>query len=185
MPAASTQCELQTRETRNAEGIHFLAASLLILAPGLTPEARGQDARPLAAETSQQIDALFAPWDSTQSPGCVLGVSRNGNVVYTRGYGMSNLEYDVAITPDSVFQIGSIANITVAVTPDRHLVVRRYKFGPVMLEALEQDTFTSRGFGTVSFVRTPTGEITGLRNADSRTRGVVYTRCCSLPDAKP
>lgn len=91
------------------KGIHFLAASLLILAPGLTPEADGEDMRHLTAETSQRIDALFAPWDSTQSPGCVIGVSLNGNVVYERGYGMSNLEYDIAITPDSVFQVGSIA----------------------------------------------------------------------------
>jgi CubicO group peptidase (beta-lactamase class C family) len=89
--------------------IRVLATSLLILVPGWSTESRAHDARSLSAETSRQIDAIFAPWDSTRSPGCALGVSLNGNVVYTRGYGMSNLEYDVAITADSVFQIGSIA----------------------------------------------------------------------------
>jgi CubicO group peptidase (beta-lactamase class C family) len=90
------------------KGFNFWAASLLILAPGLT-ESWGHDAQLLTADTTRQIDAVFAPWDSTHSPGCVLGVSRDGNIVYARGYGMSNLEYDVAISPESLFQIGSIS----------------------------------------------------------------------------
>jgi len=85
------------------------AMSIPALALSLVTDLWGQGAPPVTAETAQRIDAVFATWNNTHSPGCVLGVSRNGNVVYTRGYGMSNLEYDVAITPDSIFQVGSIA----------------------------------------------------------------------------
>lgn len=69
----------------------------------------GQGTTPLPTETTQRIDAIFATWDKTNSPGCAIGASQNGKVVYTRGFGMSNLEYDVPITPDSIFSIGSIS----------------------------------------------------------------------------
>jgi len=54
-----------------------------------------------------RVDALFAPWDKPGSPGCALGVIRDGQLIYKRGYGMANLEYDIPISPTSVFWIAS------------------------------------------------------------------------------
>ena len=54
-----------------------------------------------------RVDKIFAVWDRTDSPGCALGVYRDGRVEYARGYGMANLELGVAISPQSVFDIGS------------------------------------------------------------------------------
>ena len=85
------------------------AVSILAFALSVTTDSWGQSAPSVTAETAQRIDAVFSTWNNPRSPGCVLGISRNGNVVYTHSYGMSNLEYDVAITPDSIFQVGSIA----------------------------------------------------------------------------
>ena len=62
-----------------------------------------------AAERHQQVDAIFAPWSGTTTPGCAVGISRDGVLDYARGYGMSNLEHDVAITPESIFLVGSIS----------------------------------------------------------------------------
>lgn len=67
-----------------------------------------------AAEASprdlhQQVDAIFAPWSDRTTPGCSVGISRDGVLDYARGYGMSNLEHDVPIRPDSVFYIASIS----------------------------------------------------------------------------
>jgi CubicO group peptidase (beta-lactamase class C family) len=56
---------------------------------------------------TDKVDALFAEWDRPGSPGCALGVIREGQLVYARGYGMANLDYDVPLTPDSVFYIAS------------------------------------------------------------------------------
>src|SRR5690349_19493905 len=56
-----------------------------------------------------RIDEIFAPWSHTGSPGCALGVSRGGRVIFERGYGMADLENGRAITPASVFDVGSIA----------------------------------------------------------------------------
>jgi CubicO group peptidase (beta-lactamase class C family) len=58
-------------------------------------------------DVAKQVDALFAQWDKPDSPGCALGVIRDGRFIHKRGYGMANLEYAIPITSDSVFRIGS------------------------------------------------------------------------------
>jgi len=54
------------------------------------------------------VDAVFATWDSSGSPGCALAVARAGVLVYSRGYGYANLDYDILIMPQTVFDIGSV-----------------------------------------------------------------------------
>jgi len=48
--------------------------------------------------------------------GISIAVSRRGQVVFARGYGVANLEHSVAVTPETVFHICSISkNILAAV----------------------------------------------------------------------
>ena len=56
---------------------------------------------------TDRVDALFSKWDKTDSPGCVVALIQDGEFVYTRGYGMADLERSVPITPRSMFDIGS------------------------------------------------------------------------------
>ncbi len=63
---------------------------------------------PASEPTAGEIDAVFADYDNTTSPGCSLGVVREGELVYKRGYGMANLEYGIALSPQSVFRTGSV-----------------------------------------------------------------------------
>jgi CubicO group peptidase (beta-lactamase class C family) len=56
---------------------------------------------------TDKVDRLFTQWDKPDSPGCALAVIQNGEIIYKRGYGMANLEYDIPISPNSVFDIGS------------------------------------------------------------------------------
>jgi CubicO group peptidase (beta-lactamase class C family) len=56
-----------------------------------------------------QIDAIFQPASSAAAPGCAVAVSRDGVVDYARGYGMANLDYEIPITPRSIFPAASIA----------------------------------------------------------------------------
>ncbi|HSJ30115.1 MAG TPA: serine hydrolase domain-containing protein [Longimicrobiales bacterium] len=79
-----------------------LVASVLAV-PGAVPAA-AQDA---GAAYEAQVDAIFAQWATPSSPGCAVGVYRNGAIALARGYGMADLERRVAITPQSVFDIGS------------------------------------------------------------------------------
>ena len=60
------------------------------------------------------IDAIFASWDKPGSPGCALAVARDGEFVYTRGYGYANLDYDIPVTPQTVFDVASVTKQFVA-----------------------------------------------------------------------
>lgn len=56
---------------------------------------------------SAAVDEVFADLTKPGSPGCSLGVYRDGKILYAKGYGLANLEENVPITPQSVFDIGS------------------------------------------------------------------------------
>ena len=58
---------------------------------------------------TRRIDSIFSRWDETNSPGCALAIVKDGKILYKRGYGMSNLEYNLAITPGSLFHVASIS----------------------------------------------------------------------------
>jgi CubicO group peptidase (beta-lactamase class C family) len=60
-------------------------------------------------ELTDKVDRVFAEWNTTSSPGCALAVVKDDHVVYEHGYGMANLELGIAITPQSVFDIGSVS----------------------------------------------------------------------------
>jgi CubicO group peptidase (beta-lactamase class C family) len=65
--------------------------------------------RSAAPPATDKIDQLFQKWNTRDSPGCSVGVSRNGQPVSERGYGMANLELGVPIAPTSVFEAASIS----------------------------------------------------------------------------
>lgn len=79
------------------------AAQPALPAPLAPPAEQSQDS--LAA----RLDVLFQAWDRPGSPGAVVAVIRDGQIIYSRGYGMANLEYDVPITPATIFHIASVS----------------------------------------------------------------------------
>ena len=58
---------------------------------------------------TKKIDLVFSEWDKTNSPGCSMAVVKDGRIIYERGYGMSNLEYQIAISSSSIFHVASIS----------------------------------------------------------------------------
>ena len=56
-----------------------------------------------------RVDAVFAAYDRAATPGCALAVVENQRSSYARGYGVANLEYDLPLTADSVFRVGSVS----------------------------------------------------------------------------
>jgi len=65
------------------------------------------EARPAGETNNASVDAVFADYSKPGAPGCALAVYRDGKIVYAKGYGQANIEENVAITPQSVFDIGS------------------------------------------------------------------------------
>ena len=81
----------------------ILAALLLLTFAPVT--ARAQQ---VADAVAGRVDALFERW-TTQTPGCAVGVSRNGQLALARAYGMADLEHDVRNTPRTIFEAGSVS----------------------------------------------------------------------------
>lgn len=94
---------------------HRAAIVLAVLAfvAGCAP----QDDAHAGVETGEDdaaVDAVFASWDRPGSPGCAIAVAQNGTLAYSRGYGYANLDYDIPVTPQTVFDVASITKQFVA-----------------------------------------------------------------------
>jgi CubicO group peptidase (beta-lactamase class C family) len=63
----------------------------------------------VSASRAAQIDELFSPWDSTHTAGCAVAVIHDGHIIYSRGYGMADLEHGAPITPRTVFSLASVS----------------------------------------------------------------------------
>src|SRR6516225_1099375 len=76
----------------------------LILALSITTVLQCQPTKSKQAE----VDGIFAAFN-THTPGCAVGVSQAGEVVLRSGYGMADLERNVPVTAETVFESGSVA----------------------------------------------------------------------------
>ena len=80
-------------------------AFILVLVAGVASKSAAQ----AGDSITPAVDKVFENWRNTDGPGCAVGVSRDGNVVFERGYGMANLETDTPIRPTSIFHVASVS----------------------------------------------------------------------------
>ncbi len=83
--------------------------SFLLAAAASFGLAMTVDAQALTPGQITRIDSVFAQFDGTNRPGCAVGVGRGGVPLYTRGYGMSDLQQGTPITPGSIFHVASVS----------------------------------------------------------------------------
>ncbi len=76
-----------------------------LLIASAAPAQRATPPSDLKARTS----AIFARYNHTDTPGCAVAAGIDGTPVLSAGYGMADLEHSIAITPESVFEAGSIS----------------------------------------------------------------------------
>ena len=85
--------------------VAILSLSVVALAAAIAVARKEKEDEPL----ERSVDQIFAAHDKPGSPGCALGVVRDGNLVYKKGYGAASLELGVPLTPESVFYMGSVS----------------------------------------------------------------------------
>jgi CubicO group peptidase (beta-lactamase class C family) len=68
-----------------------------------------------AQKQDKKLDALILGQYPAGEPGATVLVARNGEVIFRKAYGMANLELDVPMKPEMVFEIGSITKQFTAV----------------------------------------------------------------------
>ena len=66
-----------------------------------------------AQDKTSEIDKIFS-WATPATPGCAVAVSQHGKLVVNRAYGLADLERDVAISPSTIFDAGSLRKQFVA-----------------------------------------------------------------------
>lgn len=81
----------------------LLAVSLSVFTAGLV--VARQSASPV---TDAAVDAVFARW-TQDTPGCAVGVSKDGRAIVQKSYGMADLEQGVPNRPDTIFEAGSVS----------------------------------------------------------------------------
>src|SRR6266849_146899 len=77
-------------------------AAILLLWNASSAANKNSDEKSAAA-----VDEVFSDLAKPGSPGCALGVYRDGKIIYAKGYGLANIEENVPINPQSVFDIES------------------------------------------------------------------------------
>lgn len=76
----------------------------LVLVAAIPAVLSAQD----AAALKPRIDQIFAQY-TRSTPGCAVGLAKDGRTLYTQGYGSANLEYGVPLTDSTVLESGSVA----------------------------------------------------------------------------
>lgn len=89
-----------------------LFACLIVGLPGMLPAA-AENPKPAASAvspaTTAAIDAYInAEMKKASIPGLALAIVRNGKIELAKGYGYANLEHQVPVGTDTIFQSGSM-----------------------------------------------------------------------------
>lgn len=56
-----------------------------------------------------RIDRLFRPYTAAPSAGVAVGIVKEGKMLFSRGYGLANLEYGIPVSPHTPFHIASVS----------------------------------------------------------------------------
>jgi CubicO group peptidase (beta-lactamase class C family) len=88
-----------------------LAFATAAFGQSAAPSSGGSSASlpPLDAEKIQAIDAFVTREMARQKvPGLAIGIYSRGQVLLTKGYGLANVELNVPVKPETIFQSGSV-----------------------------------------------------------------------------
>ena len=89
--------------------MHWKTKAIAALALAAGGAVLAQDALKADETHAAEVDKLFEKIDTTVTPGCALSVMQGGRIVYERGYGMADLDHNVAIMPTTVFHVASMS----------------------------------------------------------------------------
>ena len=56
-----------------------------------------------------QIDEFLSKRYNQNTPGCIIGIVKNGKLIYNKGYGMANLDYGIPMNSRSVINVMSLS----------------------------------------------------------------------------
>jgi CubicO group peptidase (beta-lactamase class C family) len=108
---AAARTHLRQRRLLVAIGISLSLVGYLItgsqFATAAPAPSQVKSAGPASPE--KQLDAIFKDWESAKTPGASVAVIQHGKLIFAKGYGVANLEYNIPIKPDTIFHVASVS----------------------------------------------------------------------------
>jgi D-alanyl-D-alanine carboxypeptidase len=84
-------------------------AGAIVVAAGLLPAVAGQSAQSATSTPAAAIDAIMeTPIRAGKVAGASIAVTRRGETIASKSYGLADLELDVPMPADASFEIGSV-----------------------------------------------------------------------------
>lgn len=65
--------------------------------------------RPVDATRARAVDAVLKEMTAADAPGLALGVYRRGSLIYSKGFGLADLEARTPVTPQTIFHVASVS----------------------------------------------------------------------------
>ena len=87
-------------------------------------------AHALAQDKAAKIDELMKAYNSYRQFNGVVLVAENGKVIFKKGYGLANMEWNIPVEPDTKFRLGSITKQFTSM-----LILQLVQEGKIKLEA--------------------------------------------------
>ncbi|MDF9795423.1 CubicO group peptidase (beta-lactamase class C family) [Catalinimonas alkaloidigena] len=94
-------------QAQNIKLILFPLLFLILISCKENPDT--EESSSLSAETESQIDSLFLEWEMADYPGGSVGIMRDGEIVYAKGFGLASLEYGIPNTDSTLYNIASVS----------------------------------------------------------------------------
>jgi CubicO group peptidase (beta-lactamase class C family) len=85
-----------------------LTALALCLAVSAAPAQAAPKASPAETAVAGALDRFLSDTYPAAEPGAAVLVEKNGKILLRKGYGIANLEHGIPITPETVFEVGSV-----------------------------------------------------------------------------
>jgi CubicO group peptidase (beta-lactamase class C family) len=123
-------------------------------------QKHGADTNIALPKREAVLDWYIRQKTSTNSPGLALAIVRDGNPILERGWGLANLEYDIPITPSTVFHVASVSKQFTACATALLIQQGKLSLGDDMRKYLPQ----MHDFGTTVTIQNLLGHTSGLRN---------------------
>ncbi len=95
--------------SRNASSFfaNSTAVCLSAFVLAIAPFAPAQKLVP-PSDAKAKVDEVFSRLNRTDTPGCAVAASIDGITVLNAAYGMADLEHGLALTPETIFEPGSV-----------------------------------------------------------------------------
>jgi CubicO group peptidase (beta-lactamase class C family) len=99
-----------SRRKASRRGWCLLAVLVQIAACGsIHAAALAAEADSSTNSLAARVDSLLGPQIKPGGPGCSVAVVKDGTILFERGYGLANLDWDIPNTPATVFNLASLS----------------------------------------------------------------------------